>query len=58
MAKLFFIYALWAPNFKLAATIYTKAISPLLGSYEADIDRSVLEARTKAADLMGQHTEQ
>lgn len=53
IAKLGFLVALWHPSTKLALTIYAKVFSPLLASYEADIDRFVVEARTKLSDLAG-----
>jgi len=57
LAKLFLLYALWAPSFKVASSIYTKALGPILASHEADIDKMVVEYRTKASDMFGQQAE-
>jgi hypothetical protein len=56
-AKLFFLYTLWAPSFKLAQTVYIKVVSPLLASYEADIDKAMAEGRVKLGDLVGHHSQ-
>jgi hypothetical protein len=55
VAKLGFIVALWHPSTRLALAIYTKLFGPLLTSYEADIDKMVVETRTRGMDMMGQH---
>ncbi|KAF8061165.1 Reep5 [Scenedesmus sp. PABB004] len=55
VAKLGFILALWHPSTQLAASLYAKVLSPLVATYEADIDRFVMDARAKGSDLVGQH---
>jgi receptor expression-enhancing protein 5/6 len=52
--KLAFILALWHPNTQLAQSIYIKVFRPMLNEYEADIDKAVMDLRTKATDLVGQ----
>lgn len=55
VAKLAFVAALWHPQARLATAIYAKFFAPLVGQYEADIDRAVSEARLRAGDLAAQH---
>lgn len=55
VAKLAFVGALWYPQSRLASTLYAKFFAPLVGQYEADIDRAVSEARLRAGDLAAQH---
>lgn len=54
LGKLVFITALWYPGTQLAQSIYHKVFSPLLSTYEADIDRFYMDSRTKLTDLVGQ----
>jgi hypothetical protein len=55
LAKLAFVAALWHPQSRLASALYAKFFAPLVGQYEADIDRAVSEARLRAGDLAAQH---
>lgn len=55
LAKLGFIVALWHPSTHLSQTIYRKMFSPLLNTYEADIDKMVVETKTRGVDIVGQH---
>lgn len=55
VAKLAFVGALWHPSSRLASAIYAKFFAPLVGQYEADIDRAVSEARLRAGDLASAH---
>lgn len=55
VAKLGAIVALWHPSTRLALTIYTRVFGPVLSSYEADIDKLLVESKTRGMDLMGQH---
>jgi len=54
IAKLGFLVALWHPSTRVALTIYNKLFHPLLTSYEADIDKAVVETRTRGLDIVGQ----
>eukprot|EP00879_Flechtneria_rotunda_P000396 GHRR01000489.1.p1 GENE.GHRR01000489.1~~GHRR01000489.1.p1 ORF type:complete len:172 (+),score=30.07 GHRR01000489.1:196-711(+) len=54
--KLGFLLALWHPSTQLALTLYSKVFSPLVQTYEADIDMLYHDTKAKAADLLGQHT--
>eukprot|EP00878_Enallax_costatus_P000443 GHUV01000534.1.p1 GENE.GHUV01000534.1~~GHUV01000534.1.p1 ORF type:complete len:174 (+),score=32.34 GHUV01000534.1:139-660(+) len=56
VGKLAFILCLWYPNIQIAQSIYVKVFSPLLSTYEADIDKAYMDFRTKATDLVGQQT--
>ncbi|WIA23665.1 hypothetical protein OEZ86_010492 [Tetradesmus obliquus] len=55
LAKLGFLLGLWYPSTKWAQYLYARGFSPLVSSYEADIDKLYMDGRTKLADLMGQH---
>lgn len=55
LAKLGFLLALWHPSTKLASAIYGKVLSPLVSTYEADIDKLHMDLKTKSGDLLGQH---
>ncbi len=55
LAKLAFLAALWHPASRWSHSIYDKVFNPLISSYEADIDRLYMDARTKAADMIEQH---
>jgi hypothetical protein len=47
--QLGFILGLWYPSTKWAQSVYAKVFSPLVSSYEADIDKLYMDGRTKVS---------
>jgi hypothetical protein len=45
--QLGFLLGLWYPSTKWAQYIYQKGFSPLVSTYEADIDKFCMDGRTK-----------
>ncbi|CAN6198691.1 unnamed protein product [Urochloa humidicola] len=54
-AKLALIVYLWHPNTTGAGRVYDDYLRPFLAAHEADIDRSLLELRARAADATASH---
>jgi hypothetical protein len=50
--QLGFILCLWYPSTKWAQSVYAKVFSPLVSSYEADIDKLYMDGRTKVSMLL------
>ncbi|PIA55513.1 hypothetical protein AQUCO_00700067v1 [Aquilegia coerulea] len=51
-AKLAFFIYLWCPKTKGATYVYDSFLCPYLAKHEKDIDRNLLELRTRAADFV------
>ncbi|KAF5182257.1 Hva22-like protein i [Thalictrum thalictroides] len=51
-AKLAFFIYLWFPQTKGATYVYNSFLCPYLAKHEKDIDRNLLELRTRAADII------
>ncbi|KAI5678351.1 hypothetical protein M9H77_09301 [Catharanthus roseus] len=51
-AKLAFFIYLWYPKTKGTTYVYDSFFKPLVSEHETEIDRSLLELRTKAGDLL------
>ncbi|KAF0935013.1 hypothetical protein E2562_029535 [Oryza meyeriana var. granulata] len=50
-AKLAFIVYLWYPKTQGTAYVYESFFKPYIGKHEAEIDRNLLELRTRAGDM-------
>ncbi|KAL5199875.1 hypothetical protein ABZP36_021078 [Zizania latifolia] len=50
-AKLAFIVYLWYPKTQGTAYVYESFFKPYIGKHEAEIDRNLLELRTRASDM-------
>ena len=51
-AKVVFVILLWHPKVKLAAYLFDQHLRPMLRTHEANIDRSLGSAKTRALDYV------